>query len=184
MSLAIGAALLLGGGIATAIEPSDEEVEVLSIATSAPSKQRIDRAMGSDAVQRLIEIATDASQDAGLRLRSYRALGEYAQSVDANLARATLVTAVTALGETTSGTDLLFLRASMLSLAQYGSTTAQNLVGLLDSPSRDIRAACAQALKITGSSTAIQPLRDRALIETELQVQLAIDDALFELDSN
>lgn len=186
-ALAIACALA-GAGVALAIQPSDEVVELLSGTANSPTKGRIELVMGDTAVDDLIAIANDtgADSDPGLRIRAISALRHFGQTADSEVARLALVAAVDLHKAPTdaSGTQLLYLRASMLSLAEVGGElSVPNIVDLLDHPSRDIRAACAQGLGITGSSTAVQALRDRALIEPEPQVQLAIADALFELDS-
>jgi HEAT repeat protein len=178
---------LSGAGLAVAVQPADEVVELLSATANSPSKSRIDQVMGPTAVADLIEIADDTSAEAdpGLRIRAYNALRHFAQTPESETVRLALQSAVALRTSETSGTQLLYLRAAMLSMAEVGmETSVPDLLGLLAHPSRDIRAACAQALGITGSDDAILPLRDRALIETELQVQVAIADALFELDSD
>ncbi len=178
---------LCGGGRALAVQPADDVVELLSATANAPSKSRIDLVMGPTAVADLIEIADDTSAEAdpGLRIRAYGALRHFSQSADGETARLALKAAVALHTNETTGTQLLYLRAAMLSLAEVGQeSSVPDLLGLLSHPSRDIRAACAQALGITGSVSAILPLRDRALIETELQVELAIADALFVLNSD
>lgn len=160
-------------------------VELLSGISYSPSKNSIDLVMGSAALEDLIAIAEDSSADSdpGVRIRAWRALGEYPLSPDAALASDALRGGIAEYANSSSGTDLLFLRACMLSLAQLdGDNSVTDLVPRLSHQSRDIRAAAAQALGITGSSAAYQPLLDRALVEEETQVTLAIADALFELD--
>lgn len=162
-----------------------EVVELLSGISYSPNKNSIDLVMGAAAIEDLIAIAEDSSagSDPGVRIRAWRALGEYPLSPDANLASDALRAGVTEFASATTGTDLLLLRACMLSLAQLdGDNSVADLVPRLSHTSRDIRASAAQALGITGSSAAYQPLLDRALVEQEAQVKLAIADALFELD--
>ncbi len=187
-ALALALALAMaGGGLALAVQPEDEVVELLSATASAPSKSQIDQVMGANAAADLIEIANDNSGegDPGVRIRAYSALRHFADTPESETVRLGLVTAVSSHTSETTGTPLLYLRAAMFSLAEVGGeSSATDLLPLLAHTSRDIRAACAHALGITGSATAIQPLRDRALIELELQVKLAIADALFELDSD
>jgi HEAT repeat protein len=178
---------LIGGGVAFAVQPTDEVIELLSGTANSPSKSRIDLVMGDTAVEDLIAIANDTSADSdpGLKIRAYSALRHFGNTADSAVAQAALEAALDQYKDTGTGTELLYLRASMLALAEVGlELSVPNLISLLAHPSRDIRAACAQALGITGSSAAIQPLRDRALVEPELQVQLAIADALFVLDSD
>lgn len=178
-----------GVGIAVALEPppgNPDVVELLSGLSYVPDKSAIDAVLGATAVEDLVQIAEDNSvdADAGLKLRAFRALGEYEVNPQRAVAAAALRGAIDRFATENEGTELLYLRASMRSLAHIdGSNAVVDLVNLLEHPSRDIRAACAQALGITGSDAAIQPLRLRALIEREPQVKLAIADALFQLDS-
>lgn len=176
-----------GGGIAMAVQPSEEVVELLTATTSSPSKTRIVIVMGETAADELIAIAEDTSADSdpGLQISAYAALRHFEQSPESETVRLALKAAVVQRQGESTGTPLLVLRAAMLSLAEVGrATSVSDLLPLLSHPSRDIRAACAQALGITGSDAAITPLRDRLLDETVPQVKLAIDDALFELDSD
>lgn len=184
VALAFG---LAGSGIAIAVQPTNEVRELLSSTTSAPSKSRIDLVMGSAAATELIELAEDTSIDSepGRRIRAFAALRHFAAEPEAETVRLALKSAVNQRSAETTGTELLYLRAAMLSLAEVGmELSVPDLLPLLDHPSRDIRAACAQALGITRSDLAIVPLRDRALIEEVTQVVLAIDDALFTLESD
>lgn len=191
-SLQILAGLVLasatGAGLATALEapPGDPEVvELLSGMSYVPDRETIDGILGATAVEELVQIAEDTSisSDPGVKLRAFRALGEFDENPERTVATAALRRAIASFEPENAGTELLYLRASMLSLARIdGANSVSELVDLLAHPSRDIRAACAQALGITGSDAAIQPLRNRALVETEPQVQLAIADALFRLD--
>lgn len=178
---------IIGGGVAFAVQPTDEVIELLSGMANSPSKTRIDLVMGETAVEDLIAIANDTSADSdpGLKIRAFSALRHFGNTADSGVAQAALVVAVDEHRNAASGTELLYLRAAMLSLAEVATDlSVPNLLGLLTHPSRDIRAACAQALGITGSPAAVQPLRDQALVELELQVKLAIADALFELESD
>lgn len=184
MILAFGFA---GSGIAIAVQPTNEVRELLSSTTNAPSKSRIELVMGSTAAPELIELAEDTSIDSepGRRIRAFAALRHFAADPEAETVRLALQSAVNQRSAETTGTELLYLRAAMLSLAEVGmELSVPDLLPLLDHPSRDIRAACAQALGITRSDLAIVPLRDRALIEEVTQVVLAIDDALFTLESD
>ncbi|MCP4449278.1 MAG: HEAT repeat domain-containing protein [Myxococcales bacterium] len=188
----LGAAMLAGAagvGIATALEApagDPQVVELLSGLNYVPSQSNIDVVLGEGAVEDLIEIAEDSSidSDPGLRIRAFRSLGQYDGNPQRATAASALRRAIADYGAESSGTKLLYLRASMLSLAAIdGGNAVSNLVTMLGHPSRDIRAACAQALGITGVAAAIQPLRARDLIEPEEQVRLAIADALFLLGS-
>ena len=188
----LGAALAGGAyvGIATALDapPGDPEVvELLGGMNYVPDQRSIDEVFPVAAVDELVAIAEDDSQgsDPGLRMRAFRALAQYDGSADEGVASSALRRAISTFGPLDRGTELLFLRASMLSLAILdGPSAVPDLVGLLAHPSRDIRAACAQALGITGSPAAILPLRNQDLNETVEQVEIAIDDALFVLDTS
>lgn len=183
------AATTAGAGLAIAVEapPGDPEViEMLSGMSYIPDRDNIEAVMGPTAVEDLIELAEDtsASSDSGVRIRALRALGQFAQSPSRPTAAAALRRAILTFGGEVRGVKLLYLRTSMLSLASLeGANAVSSLVDLLAHPSRDIRAGCSQALGITKSDTAIPALRDRALIEEQPQVQLAIADALFQLGS-
>ncbi len=175
-----------GGGLAIALTPDDPDVvELLSGISFAPSKSNIDLVMGNAALEDLIVIAQDETDgsDIGLRIRAFRALGVFDDSENKDLAVTALTESVALYKNSTSGEEVLFLRASILSLAQLSKENSVNtIIGLLSHSSRDIRAASAQALGITGSSNAVQPLRNQALIEEQTQVILAIADALFLLE--
>tara|TARA_R110002073_G_scaffold74100_6_gene181191 strand:- start:2705 stop:3298 length:594 start_codon:yes stop_codon:yes gene_type:complete len=189
----LGAVLLAGAagaGIASALEapPGDPQVvELLGGMNYIPDKSDIDEVFGAVAVEELVAIAEDSSpsSDPGMRMRALRALAQYGESPAKEGAAAALRRAIATFGSVVRGTEVLFLRASMLSLATVdGPSAVPDLVALLSHPSRDIRAACAQALGITGSNDAILPLRNQDLTEEVPQVQIAIADALFLLDSN
>lgn len=176
---------LAGGSLAFALTPDDPEVvELLTGISFTPSRSNIDLVMGNAALEDLILIAQDESPNAdiGLRIRAYRALGVYETSDNRQLAVVALREAVLKYTDSDQGEGVLYLRASMLSLAQLAREQSVNdIINLLSHESRDIRAASAQALGITGSSLGVQALRDQALIEDKTQVKLAIEDALFEL---
>lgn len=162
-----------------------EVVEMLSGISYSPNKNRIDLVMGEAALEDLIRIAEDesTSADAGVRLRALRALGQFSLNADTKRASVTLRQSISSFAVADRGTDLLLLRASLLSLAELErGESVSDLVPLLDHPSRDIRAATARALGISRSASATQPLLNRALVETTNQVKLAISDALFVLD--
>lgn len=182
---------IAGAGIAGALEapPGDPEVvELLSGMSYVPDQGSIDSVLGSAAVDELIAIAEDSSAtaDPGLRIRAFGALGQYGGSKDEAAASFALRSAINKFAALGRGTEVLYLRASMLSLSQLESGTGSavpTLVPLLSHSLRDIRAACAQALGITMSQDAVLPLRQRAQVEEEDQVLIAIEDALFQLAS-
>ena len=174
-----------GGGLAIALTPADPVVELLSGISFTPSKSNIDLVMGNAALEDLITIAQDETKgsDVGLRIRAFRALGVFEESDNKDLAVAALTESVILYKGANFGEEVLFLRASILSLAQLSKeNSVDTIIGLLSHPSRDIRAASAQALGITGSVDAVQPLRNQALVEEQTQVKLAIADALFSIE--
>ncbi len=178
---------IAGAGLAFALDPpvgDPDVIELLGGMSYVPDKTRIEQILGPQAADELISVAEDESVtfDAGMRIRSLRALALYKESPDRPAVTAALRRTMNRFTASDRGVELLYLRASMLSLARVeGATAVAELTPLLSHQSRDIRAACAQALGITASSDANQPLRDRALIEEQAQVLFAIDDALFEL---
>ncbi len=186
LGLAVG--LSIGGaGFALALDPpigDTEVIELFSGMSFVPGKPRIDEVLGSEVVDELISIAEDEliTFDPGMRIRALHALALYKDSPDRSAVTAALRRTINRFASNDRGVELLYLRASMLSLARVeeGNVVGE-LVPFLSHESRDIRAACAQALGITASGAATQPLRDRALIEEQPQVQFAIDEALFVL---
>jgi hypothetical protein len=133
-------------------------------------------------VQDLIDLARDGEADPGVRLRAYRALGLY----PGGTARAALLEDLVALQPPEPGIQQLYLRAVIEAVGQVGEPQdVVNLVSLLDyEPSRDIRAATADALRNLGChcDSARIPLGDRLDVETSQQVVLAIQHALRELE--
>lgn len=171
-------------GVLQAPEGDPKVIELLSGVTYSPNKSSIDRILGSDAADDLVAIAQDEeTADPGLRIRAFRALGHYGASDEVAAVQVALSDSFRDLVAKDSGVELLYLRACAISLARVGGELhVTDLIELLDHPSRDIRAAGAQALAITGSNTAIDPLRARSLIESEPQVQLAISEALLQIE--
>ena len=186
IGLALGLSIA-GAGFARALDPpvgDSEVIELLSGISFVPGKTSIDQVLGSEAVNELISIAEDEliTFDSGMRIRALHALALYKDSPDQSAVTASLRRTINRFASNDRGVELLYLRASMLSLARVEeANVVGELVPLLSHQSRDIRAACAQALGITASGAATQPLRDRALIEEQPQVQFAIDEALFVL---
>ncbi len=180
-AVALGAG---GVGLSLALEApagDPEVVELLSGMTFVPDQGSLDSVLGEAAIGELISIAEKGS-DPGLRLRAYGALGEYDGNADEFAATQALRRAVTKFAPFERGTELLYLRASIRSLALLdGAEAVPDLVPLLGHAMRDVRATAAQALGSTKSESAILPLRQRAQVEEEEQVLLAIEDALFEL---
>ncbi|HTJ47092.1 MAG TPA: HEAT repeat domain-containing protein [Kofleriaceae bacterium] len=137
----------------------------------------LDALLGTDPVSSLAAIAdADAQIPSGVRIRALRALALY----DTDPARAALRTAIAKHGASTSGIDLLELRAAIEGLGLIGDATdVATIVPFLDKEeSRDIRSAAARALRDIGSTTAIAPLHARLTKEKVAQVQFWISDAL------
>jgi hypothetical protein len=131
----------------------------------------------------LIALARDIEADPGVRLRAYRAIGLYPGAAAQNALRADLL----ALASAQPGTEQLYLRAAIEALGEVGDSVEDvpNLVPFLDyEPSRDIRAATADALRQLGCAcaAAIDPLQARLTIEQlpdgSRQVEYAITRAL------
>jgi HEAT repeat protein len=159
-----------GGG------PVPDTRDLLGAIDFVPARQDLDTVMGPTSLQQLIILAIDDDEDAGVRLRAVRALGQFPE---ADEARATLESLINALAASSTGTPVLILRAAMEALAEIGGAAAvAKITPLLDNPSRDVRASAADALRIIGSPTAIPALRDRQEVETVPQVLLAITEAL------
>ncbi len=175
-------AISIGGSAAIALSPSGDPdvVELLSGINFFPNRSNIDDVLGSAAVEDLILIAEDDSEDSdvGLRIRAYRALGVYEDSENKNLAISSLQLSLQNYSDG-EAEELLFLRASLLSLAQLAKADAVvDLLPFLDHPSRDIRASSAQALGITESSAAIEALSELLNSDESQQVRVATEDAL------
>jgi hypothetical protein len=129
----------------------------------------------------LIALARDIEADPGVRLRAYRAIGLYPGTA----ARTALIEDLEVLAAAQPGTEQLYLRAAIEALGEVGEPQdVDNLTPFLDyEPSRDIRAATADALRHLGCAclAATEPLDDRLDLETSQQVILAIHRALREL---
>ena len=167
------------GGLLEAPAGDPQVVEQLSGIDYVPSRGSLDDALGDAALADLIAIARgEGDEDAGLRIRAYRALALYpAPETAAALREAVAEHADVA------GLDTLYLRAAMGSLARVdGPDAVPSLGPMLDHPSRDVRAAAAAALGQTGAEEAIPVLRARLPLESVLQVRLAIADALRALE--
>jgi HEAT repeat protein len=167
------------GGQLQAPAGDPQVVEQLSGIDYVPTRGSLDEALGEAGLEALIAIARgEGDEDAGLRIRAYRALSLYPGSQTA----AALHDAV-AEHISVAGVDTLYLQAAMSSLARIdGEGAVPSLGPMLDHPSRDVRAAAATALGETGSGDAIPLLRARLPLEAVIQVRLAIADALRALE--
>jgi hypothetical protein len=161
--------------------PAESISEILSGIEFVPNRSALDVLMGDGAHDELIAIARGRDgdlDDAGLRIRAYRALGLY-PSTDSEAA---LRTAVAEHGAVSRGVDTLFVRAAMDSLARVApEASVADLAPMLQHPSQDVRAGAARALGATGAGAAEPVLRARLFEEPVMQVRLAIAEALRKL---
>jgi HEAT repeat protein len=168
-------------------------MDTLGALDSAPTTVELNAAfMGSASTtaQSLAMISADSTNDIGVRLRAIHALGQYCPlpgdpppCAATDPSHVALTSLITTLGDenlqANGGADLLLLRAAIETLGPLQvSGDADELVGLLDHPSRDIRASTANALRDLCDPAGIVPLRTRLEFETVDQVKLAITDAL------
>jgi HEAT repeats len=171
------------GGDDNKMVPADDPmIELLSGIDFIPGRGAFDDILGETAPAELVDIARgrhSSMKDAGLRIRAYRALALYPGAGT----EAALREAVEEHGELEGGVDTLYLRAAMDSLARVAREDAvAALAAMLEHPTRDVRAAAALAMGETAADTAIAVLRARLPEEPELQVRLAIAEALRRLD--
>ncbi len=168
-------------------------LDTLGALDSAPTTVELNAAfMGSAATtaQSLATISADTTNDVGVRLRAIHALGQYCPlpddpppCADTDPSHVALTTLITTLGAedlpANGGSDLLLLRAAIETLGPLQVADDEPaLAGLLDHPSRDIRASTANALRDLCDTDGIAPLRARLQHETVDQVKLAITNAL------
>jgi len=160
-----------GSGTPKAVS-NEDLIAILSGVDYVPTEPHIHDILGDSAPADLRNIARDETEDAGLRIRAYRALAlypsgdtesfleqqipEHGRDGDGNL--------------TTTGIDTVYLRAAMHSMAIVAGGRGVNHIGpMLDHDVRDVRAAAARALATCGSPVAIPLLRDRHDVEKHLQ---------------
>jgi HEAT repeat protein len=139
----------------------------------------IQDAFDVDPVDELSDLAHDPVQDPGVRLRAYRALSLYPGA-------ATILAADIAADSPPGGTEVLYRRAAIESLAvlqrDLGAPTHYEvLLPHLAAPHRDLRAATATALGVMQANDAYDALRERLNTETSEQVRSAISRALDQL---
>ena len=177
VAIALGALIALSTTIAAQVLDDPVE-ELLSGVDSVPSRTELDDAAGTDAEAELLVLAAEGSSaDTGIRIRALRALAMY-PSTESQTTLSTVIETRAGGG----GVDTLYLRAAMRSLAVIATTDAvDTIAALLTHDSRDVRAAAARALAITGSPAAVPLLRDRLGVEPTLQVRLALSAAIREL---
>ncbi len=133
-----------------------------------------------DPANQLASIASDSTQDIGIRLRAIHALVHYCSPCSTTDApHAALAALISTNAGAQSGSSLLLLRAAIEAIGPLQvSTDLDLLVPLLDHRSRDIRAVTALGLRALGDNAAVCPLRVALQSEAIVQVRLAISDAL------
>jgi hypothetical protein len=183
-------ALALFAGTVTAGSPSlpAKVQDVLTVIDTVPTSSDLDTAFTThaSALQGLAAIARDsgATDAAGrnARLHAISALSTYCPSPcdpATNSAHQALVAIIQETGDKYAGYDAVVLRAAVEAIGpQRVASDLDLLVGELQSPSRDIRAAVAHSLRDLCNTNAIAPLRLQQQTETSEQVKQAITEAL------
>jgi len=184
------AALALFAGTVTAASPSlpVKVQEVLTVIDAVPTPSDLDGVFTNhaSALQGLAAIARDsgatdaASRNA--RLHAISALSTYCPSPcdpATNSAHQALVAIIQETQDKYAGYDAVVLRAAVEAIGpQRVASDLDLLVGELQNPSRDIRAAVAHSLRDLCNTNAIAPLRLQQQTETSEQVKQAITEAL------
>lgn len=158
---------------------------------SVPTKAELEQLFPQNTASQLATIAQDAGVDFGVRLRAIRALPQFCLPACAGTApHQSLVSLLSSIPPDQTGTSILLLRATIEAIGLAKSADPADvtrLVGFLDHPSRDIRAATAFALRDLCIQSAVTPLRERYNLELGAmgvpQVRLAISVALRDLGS-
>jgi HEAT repeat protein len=167
-----------------------DQEDALTAIDTVPSKAlyeslQLDQPLDQTTLQ---AVASDGSASPALRLRAIHALSTYCVippmpnpqlCPENDPAHQTLSAVIAANGSAQSGADLLILRAAIEAIGPMRvSTDVNTLTGLLNHPSRDIRATTAFALGALCNTAAITPLHQRLTNESTEQVKLAISAAL------
>jgi hypothetical protein len=181
-TLLVAAAVSLATGATGLPQPVQNTLTVID---SVPSKQQLDNLFMGEAMalNSLSTIAQDNAADIGIRLRAIHALAKYciAPCDENDVAHDSLETVVSDTHLDIAGSNVLLLRAAIEAIGSLHVATDFDVIrdlGLLDHPSRDIRAATARALRDICNPSAITPLRVRYTAESTEQVKLAISEAL------
>lgn len=180
--LVAGAAALASGAAGLSVDAQN----TLTTIDSVPTKPQLDSVFLGDALTSLSTIAQDSGQDVGIRLRAIHALGKYCPDpcTTTELAYTSLTDLINETRNFTHGSEVLLLRSAIETIgvlevsATASDEVAELLKGLLNHPSRDIRAATARALRDLCNTQVITPLRVRYTSESTEQVKLAISEAL------
>ena len=181
-TLLVAAAMSLATGASGLPQPVQNTLTVID---SVPSKTQLDSLVMGEALalDNLSTIAQDTGADIGIRLRAIHALAKYCSEpcVEDDVAHVSLESVVYDTHLDTTGSDVLLLRAAIEAIGSLHVSSDFDVIrdlGLLDHPSRDIRAATARALRDICNPSAITPLRVRYTAESTEQVKLAISEAL------
>jgi hypothetical protein len=178
------AALLVGALVSIAMgEDMQHQTWALTTIDTIPSSDDLTHAtlVVPDDLVRIASNA-DGMQEPGVRLRAIRGLAVYCTAPGntcPSTVHDTLKTLIQTYATAHSGSDLLLLRAAIESDGPLKvGTDVGLLTGLLDHPSRDIRAASARALGQLCNTAATDALRTRYQNESTDQVKLAISETL------
>lgn len=156
---------------------------------SLPSKDEIIRLFPTNTASQLADVAKDANNDFGVRLRAIRALPQFClPSCTGSPTQQSLLDLLHSVPPTEpDGKTILLLRATIeaIGIARSNDTAVvdDHLASFLGNPSRDIRAATAFALRDLCLQNAVLPLRAQYNVELIPQVRLAISAALRDLET-
>lgn len=179
---------LFAGSVSAGSSALPDKVQLaLTLIDAVPTQVDIDSAFTDhqQAMQGLAAIATDngatdaASRNA--RLHAISALSKYCTLPcnETDQAHQALVTIIQNTSLESTGFDAVVLRAAIEAIGpQRVGSDLDLLVGQLQNPSRDIRAAVAHSLRDLCNTNAIVPLRQQQQTETSEQVKQAITEAL------
>jgi HEAT repeat protein len=188
-TIALVALCALPAAHGDSIELTTNILHAMTPIGSTPSKTDIQNIFPQNTVTKLTEIALDNELDFGVRLRAVRALPDFClPSCAGSAAHASLVAVLGSTVPSTipnaQGKTLLLERAAIEALGLAKSPGDVSLLAtFLNSPSRDIRASTAFALRDLCQPAAVQPLRERYANEKVMQVRLAISAALRDLNT-
>lgn len=151
-------------------------LDVLSGIDFVPGRADLDRLFAGN-VSDLVAVANgDGGEDPGIRLRAYRALGQFEGDP---VALSGVRAAVGRYRSARQGTELLYLIAALHALGVVGDAsdvaTVAPLLGAGDS--RDLRAAAARALGDLGGEAACEALRSQ-INDPLLMVRIAVNRAI------
>ena len=157
---------------------------------SVPTKDELVRIFPQNTATQLAAIAQDTNVDFGVRLRAIRALPQFClPSCGGTPPHASLHALLASVPPAEQvGTSILLLRATIeaIGIAKHTNDWS-TLIPFLGSPSRDIRATTAFALRDLCNQQAVTPLRLRYDAEMKPggipQVRLAISAALRDLET-